>query len=605
VVLPSASPQPLAPSPPSVLDGLTALVDASLLRPSTEPVDDEPRFGLLETVREFGIERLEESGEAEAVRAAHAAYFLALAEQAEAERTGAVRRGRAARLGEERGNMLAALRWLRERGDVERGLRLAAGLWPLWLEHGDLAEGRAQLADLLTPPGAKAHRSAWARAAGVAAALAQAQGDHDEAAAWGERALAACTELADDRGQAVARTTLGLDALVRGDFAGAEAHLEASRTLFRAVDDVRAGTWSLRHLGSLAHRRGDPVRAAALAEDGLGLVRSTGSAVDAARLLHTLGVAKATQGCWTEAADRWREALALYRQAGDRWGIADALGSLGEDAHERGDLDEAGALLEESLALFREVGDPEGVAFGLGRLAWLARSRGDLASAARLLEEGLGLARERQERPCAEGLLLGLVTVRLEQGDPPAAAALLGEAAGEPADTSFEIEIPSAAGEAADRPSAAARLLEAVRALRVGNGVPPTRIERQATERVATLLSPQRDDPSFGGQDPAPPRQPVGADRITAREADVLRLLAEGYSDKEIAVALAVSYRTVTSHVGSILAKLEVESRTRAATLAVRLGLAGDVPAGGQGDARPAPKTPLRGSSDAGSPDAV
>jgi predicted ATPase/DNA-binding CsgD family transcriptional regulator len=591
--------------------GLEALVDHSLLRIDDGPDGGDvatPRFSMLETIREFGLERLADVDEEATVRGAHATWCLELAERTEGNRIGLVPKSGTDRLGAERDNVRAALDWLKERGEVEQGLRLAGALWPLWLERGALTEGRMHLAALLALPGAADHRAARAKATGVAGALAQAQGDHDAAVGLGEEALTAFRDLGDCRGEATALTTLGLTALVRGDPSRAAAYLEGSLARFREVGDARAGAWSLRHLSSLAYRRGDIARAAMLAEEGVALVRTTGSQLDVAGLLHNLGIAAATRDDPARAATLWMESLALYRAAGDRWGIADTLGSLGDAARRRGDWMVARALLRESLALFREVGDPEGITIVLGRLGWLSRAEGHPLQAAGLFEESLALAREREEKRCVAMSLLGLGVLAMDRGDLAHALALLDESLQLARDLEDRVAVAASLewfahlAHGAGHSERGVPLLGAAEALRETLGAPLLPDERAEHGRlaaafrtrlgdgpVAALIAAGRALPlddaiadalAIGGEWPAlqpaaasgPYTPPHNGPPLTAREQNVLHLVAAWRTDREIADELFLSRRTVNTHVANILAKLGVSTRRAAVARAREQG---------------------------------
>jgi len=168
-------------SPSNMLDGVISLIDKSLVEPARASVD-EPRFTMLETLREFGLERLVASGELDLIRTRHASWCLALVEEAEAERIGRIPSTDTDRLGPDRDNVRAALQWLRDQGEVGTRLRLASALWPLWLERSELTEGRTILSALLSLPGASTDKSVWAVELCVTSSLAQAQGDRDQAA---------------------------------------------------------------------------------------------------------------------------------------------------------------------------------------------------------------------------------------------------------------------------------------------------------------------------------------------------------------------------------------------------------------------------------------
>ncbi|HSJ46548.1 MAG TPA: hypothetical protein VK923_17865 [Euzebyales bacterium] len=158
----------------SVLEELTALVDSSLIRVRA-PVDsdDAARVVLLETIREFGLERLRTHGEHDDVRQRHADYFVAVAENVTADLSGAGAPAAAARLDTEHDNLRAALRWLHDRADAPTTLRLTGCLWPFWFQRGHLTEGRRWLQHALDLPGA----DAVARPLRLAALVGAAAGD--------------------------------------------------------------------------------------------------------------------------------------------------------------------------------------------------------------------------------------------------------------------------------------------------------------------------------------------------------------------------------------------------------------------------------------------
>jgi predicted ATPase len=196
-------------------------MERSLIRQADAHGGGEPRFTMLETIREFGLEQLEFHGEANDTRQRHADYFLALAEAAVPHLETSDETAWLDRLKAELDNLRAALRWAVSRGERERGLRLGGALWLFWFMRGRLTEGREWLEELLALADRETHRVARAKALAGAATLARYQGDHTAARLLAEQALAIHRELSDQQGIANALDTLGYLAFYREDFATA------------------------------------------------------------------------------------------------------------------------------------------------------------------------------------------------------------------------------------------------------------------------------------------------------------------------------------------------------------------------------------------------
>ncbi|HEX3301698.1 MAG TPA: helix-turn-helix domain-containing protein [Thermomicrobiales bacterium] len=478
--------------PFAALTGLEDLVDQSLVR-SAEGRHGELRFQMLETVREFALEQLDQSGETEQIRRRHAEYFVLLAKEAKAEQTSLISSGRN-RISSERDNVRAALRWCIERGEAEPGLCLAGLLWEVWFRWGDLTGARALITELLALPGAETHPAAWAKAIGAAGALAQAQGDHDPAIALSQRSLDASRVVGDPGDIAAALYTLGLEAMVRGQYQQATEHLEESRRLFSAASDRRVGYWALRHLSSVRYRRGRMLEAASLAEEGLAVVRAAGSPTEIAGLLHTLGLSTAGSGDLDRAATLWDECWRLFDETGDLWGVANALGSLGWVAYQRAEFDTAGRQLEDSLKLYEDVGDPEGVTLQLTRLGWLARAQGDIERASELFEQSVALAVKHDNPSTLAPALLGAGAVALDMDQPARASTLWREALGMANDFGEDDMVASVLewyAHLAVLQSAewGARLLAAASALRGEIGATMSPIDAKEHKPLATTLS--------------------------------------------------------------------------------------------------------------------
>jgi predicted ATPase/DNA-binding CsgD family transcriptional regulator len=325
-----------------VLDGLALLVDHNLLR-QTEGPEGEPRFGMLETIREYAAERLDMSGDAETVRRQHARYYLALAEQAEPELIGPQQRVWFERLEREYDNLRAALGWALDRDQAELGLRLAAALWRFWQVRGHLGEGQA----------------------------------------WLERALA-CWPAAPDTARARARNAAGNLAIRRADYERAQAHYEQAVSLRRRLANRRDLAVSLHNLGVVMLDRGDLDRAEALLAESLALNRELGDEHFIALSLNSGGILARNRGDHGRASTYLEESLARFRALGDSANVAMVLNNLARVARDLEDWQRVVALCTESLALFQELGDRHGLSWVLSNLAVGVQRRGAWEQAARL-----------------------------------------------------------------------------------------------------------------------------------------------------------------------------------------------------------------------------
>ena len=430
---------PLAPlsaaTPPergdshSVLDLLAVLLDHSLLR-RLNAADGDLRFGMLETVREYGLEVLAATGEESLARRSHATYFLALAETAERELRGAEQPYWLARLETEHDNLRAALAWCLEQGEPVLGLRLAGALWRFWYVRGHFGEGRRWLERALTAPGpAGSDReavAARARALHGAGVLAHAQADYARATPLLEEGLALFRALGDRQGTARSLHTLGNVAACRGDYARAEALYGQSLELARELGDDAGASDAIENLGIAARDRGDLARAAALIGESLALERKLGNEQGIADALENLGITARDQGDLERAAALLEASLARYRALGDAQGIADTLDSLGSVAVARGDHASAASLFAESLAWCRTLGDGLGLAYCLDGFAIVAEARGRPDRAARLAGAAAALREATGARlPPAEAARHArhLATVRDRLGAAPFTAA--------------------------------------------------------------------------------------------------------------------------------------------------------------------------------------
>jgi predicted ATPase len=340
----------------TVLDELASLVSSSLVA-QVEESDGEPRFRLLQLMREYGWEQLVAHGEASLLRSRHADYYRALAEKAAPELEGPNQRLWLARLAQEHSNLRAALDWARETQSIEYGLRLGSALYWFWKLHGHASEGRAWLEHFLPlqrpseSVGDKTLRADALRAAGY---LAWNQADHEAATAL----------------------------------------LAESLDLYRAQANVPGIAHVLNTQGRIADDRGDYARAVALYEEALALWRELGDVTQIGRLLNNLACVAFLEERYAQARSLFAEGLALQRAANNHWSIAITLCNLGDTMRMEGDLATAATLIEEGVELYRELGDRGEIAYGLVNLADVVREQGNLERAALLNLEALTIASE-------------------------------------------------------------------------------------------------------------------------------------------------------------------------------------------------------------------
>ena len=327
-----------------VVEGVASLVDKSLLR-RIDALKDEPRFAMLETVREYGLEKLAESGEASAAQDAHAAFFLSLVQRAEPELVGAGQTRWLDRLEAEHDNLRAAIAWTLQVGDGEAALRLTGALGRFWRIRGYLAEGVVWL---------------------------------DRALAAGERAPAVL--------RIKAMTAAGVIARVRGDIEGAERFLTESVALGRASGDDRLAADALIELGAaMLLRTADATVVEPLWTEALERYRRVGDRLGAARCLGNLGELVRGQGDFVGAFAHYEESLGVWRELGDRVGLGTLLYNLGATARANREPDRAATFYREALEIQREIGEREGLVYTLHGLGGVALDRGEAERAARLL----------------------------------------------------------------------------------------------------------------------------------------------------------------------------------------------------------------------------
>lgn len=468
-----------------LLEYLSALVDASLLRLEAGP-GGEPRYVMLETLREYGLERLAQAGDRDAVRRAHAHAFLALAEAADEGlmQSEPMPRQWQDRLNAERDNLRAALNWLLEQHDAERGLRLAGALGHFWFMGSYFREG----------------------------------------ADWLERALALAPFSASEA-RALAARWAGVLLLYQAEIPRADAYLAESLRGYHILGDAYGIALALVGIGLIGIYQGDYPRAIARHEEALALVRALGDehprpAFLATVCLHNLGMAVYGDGDLDGAARSFEEALARVRDLGQASLALITLAGLGHVVRDQGDATRAEALFKEVLQQAWARHNPRIIAYALAGLASIAGTHGQLIPAARLFGAVDALTE-----------MLGIPLMPAFQPGYERAVQTVGSA------------LPAPAFTAAWTAGRALPLAEAV------------------AESLAMVTTPESTSKTMASS---------SLPGLTRREWDVLRLLVDGRSDREIGDALGISGRTVGAHITHLLTKLGVTSRTAAASHAVR-----------------------------------
>ena len=411
-----------------VLEGTASLIDKSLLRrvEQTEDENEEPRFQMLETIREYGLEVLTANGEGDIARQAHANYFLAFVEEAELK--GPLLVTWLDRLEREHDNLRAALQWAVEIGKTEMALRFGIALERFWVVRGYRNEGLAFLERALGGSAGVA-TDVRAKALLAAARLAFIQSNYDVGEALAQESLTLFRELGDRRGIALSLDRLGMAAWRRGDFPAARILLEEDLPLFKEVDDKDRVAWSLFTLGLLNNKQGEYSRANTLFEEGLALFRALGNKRGiAASLTQLAGTLFVSQGDQTLIYPLLKEGLLLDQEVGDKEGMAVASLLLGWVALKQGDVVTARSRVEESLVLYREMEHREGMAEALSLLGKVEATLGDYAFARNLYVDSLAMAQEIGDKELIASGLEGLASVVALQGEQAWATRLWGSA---------------------------------------------------------------------------------------------------------------------------------------------------------------------------------
>ncbi len=590
-----------------VLDGVASLLDKSLLR-QIDQEGEEARFALLETIREYGLACLENCGEMAKTRTAHAEYYLALAEevapnlrgavwpshfhalmphlaeQAALPRSGTEQTRWVDRLERDQENLRAALGFLLEQAHVQAGtregekqvelaLRLCLALSWFWHVRGYGREGLNFLMQALAEP-TSVGGALWARALYEAVELGFIYARSQSLERLAEESLTLYQQLSDPVGIAHSLSRLGSFARIRSQFASAHAQLQEAATRFRRLGNSWRQGQCYTEQARAATEQGRYKQAHTLLEESLQLYQALGDTQRLGWVLYLqaylLFVSQEDQALALQLAE---QSLAQFRERGDTPFSVYPLGLLGLIHLERGDLVVARVLLEESLAIGKQTWvetDAVHLALGLARLSTL---QGDVASARCLYQESLTLLFEcRVYKEGVAASLEGRQTLEAGQGAHSIAVRLWGaaealrEAIGAPIHlvhrASYEQAIALACAALGEKAFAVAwsegRSLTPEQVLTTpALAITPAQGQPQSSRRVPLSKS----NPTPSSSDSALPEL---LEPLSERELEVLRLMAAGQSNSEIARTLFVSLGTVKTHLRHIYGKLDAHTRTQA-----------------------------------------
>jgi predicted ATPase/class 3 adenylate cyclase len=415
-----------------VLDGVMSLAGKSLLR-QVENDSAETRFGMLETIHEYALEKLSGSGELEELRREHALFFLRKLEE-EGHNLQSAQMAAFVRLRWEHDNVMATLEWLREHGETEEVVQVADILPLFWTLRNSVIEPRTWLQSTLALPEHAGEGSQRANKRVRSALLYMTgyldffQGDYGTARTHLEESIHLGSGSVGDRVIAGALHTLGMSSYFQGDHDVARSQLADAVESYRRSNIKWGLALALFSLGDVALAQGDDADARDLYEESIAASRQTGDELITSFPLTSLGKVAWLHGDYATARTLVGESVALRRKLGSEWHTAIALDSLSEVARCQGNYEEARALAEEALGFYRQLDDKSGIAWSLYNLAYADHHEEKYDTAAQLMTEALKL---RHEQGNIEGVALcmvGLASTTAKQGLNERAARLHGAA---------------------------------------------------------------------------------------------------------------------------------------------------------------------------------
>jgi predicted ATPase/Tfp pilus assembly protein PilF len=365
-----------------MLEQLASLVDRSMLQHARRE-NGQPRFIMLETLREYALEQLETCGQTWSARRQHWTYYLQLVESIEPQPKTPDLAVWMKQLEEEHDNIRAALAWTLEQDEVEAALRIAGAVWKLWQIHGHVEEGVEWMETILGR--SRTHLSeARAKALWGAGWLGMVKGNLDRSRQYFEEGAEISRQIGSQRYLGLSLHGIGAVARGQGDFESSRAAFDESLPLFQGLGNTEDIAWTFEHLGATAMEQGDFEQAMVYLSQALTLFQELQQNWACAEALTFLGHAALQQRDYALAQKRYEAALAIYQELEDKPNVATMNSYVGATLFGRGDYERAVGLYRESLLLARDLKDYWGLTWGVERLAEVAERVGQLERAARL-----------------------------------------------------------------------------------------------------------------------------------------------------------------------------------------------------------------------------
>ena len=512
------------------LEGVQSLVDKSLLRAELDDAA-EARFSMLETIREYAVERLHESGEDESLRRLHAEYYLALAESAEQQMAGAEQKWWLDLLEREHDNLRAALDWsLSADGDTAVGLSLAANLHHLWWVRGYFSEGRNWMLKVLARAGDTGPAVARARVMWAAGHLTRVLGNTEEGRTLNEQSLALFRAIGDQEGTGRVLSGLGAIARDQNDDETAKTLYEEALALRRSIGDKYGMTMTLANLQDLAWRRGDFLASVQLNEETLALCYELSSKRGIAGNTATQGYIRGMLGSYEEGLSLVRSGITGLLELGDQAGTATGHIYSGVLKWRMGNLQGAEADLRYSLEVLEQMKVPELANWARYNLGVVALFRGDHEEARELLQAARSEGRRLNNHWYIAWTNCQLAQIALLERDYAQAASLLGESLalflelGDKAGLVTALETTARIASIMGQAKVGVEMLGAASTLREQIGVPVSEPEKPTYDELVSSTRQALGDSRYESAWSAGRVEPLGV--VTRKALELCRVWA-------------------------------------------------------------------------------